>query len=117
MNLTWGVPLSEPAIMPAKTILSMATEKGQQCLGGQDGVDGFLKKGARADIVGIDRSRIYMAEYGKISNTIMESVNAGDIRDSVSGGRILMKDYEIQTLDEERILHDLRSYQERAESN
>ena len=76
------------AIMPAKTILSMATEKGQQCLGGQDGVDGFLKKGARADIVGIDRSRIYMAEYGKISNTIMESVNAGDIRDSVSGGRI-----------------------------
>lgn len=58
-----------------------------------------------------------MAEYGKISNTIMESVNAGDIRDSVSGGRILMKDYEIQTLDEERILHDLRSYQERAESN
>ena len=117
MNLTWGVPLSEPAIMPAKTILSMATEKGQQCLGGQDGVDGFLKKGARADIVGIDRSRIYMAEYGKISITIMESVNAGDIRDSVSGGRILMKDYEIQTLDEERILHDLRSYQERAESN
>lgn len=44
-------------------------------------------------------------------------MNAGDIRDSVSGGRILMKDYEIQTLDEERILHDLRSYQERAESN
>lgn len=44
MNLTWGVPLSEPAIMPAKTILSMATEKGQQCLGGQDGVDGFLKR-------------------------------------------------------------------------
>ena len=69
------------------------------------------------DIVVIYRSCIYIAEYGKISNTIMESVNAVDIRDSVSGGRILMKDYEIQTLYEERILHDLRSYRERAESN
>lgn len=116
MNLTWGVPLSEPAVMPAKTVLAMATEKGQQCLGGEAGLDGFLKKGARADIIGIDRNRVYMAGYGNIANTIMESVNAGDIRDSISGGRILMKNYEVRTLDEERILYELRNYQERTEN-
>lgn len=115
MSLTWGVPLSEPAVMPAKTLLSMVTEKGQQCLGGLPEVDGFLKKGARADMIGIDRHRIYMADYGKISNTIVESVNAGDIRDSICGGRILMEDYEIKVLDEEKILYDLRKYQERTE--
>lgn len=115
MNLTWGVPLSEPAVMPAKTIFSMAAEKGQQCLGGRPGIDGFLKKGARADIIGIDKHRIYTAQYGKISNTIVESVNAGDIRDSICGGRVLMKNYEIEVLDEEKILYDLRNYQERTE--
>lgn len=113
MNLTWGVPLSDPAIMPASTILSMATEMGQQCLGGRPGLDGFVKKGARADLIGIDKHRIYMANYGRISNTVLESVNAGDVRDSISGGRLLMKAYEIKGLDEEKILYSLRRYQER----
>ena len=42
MNLTWGVPLAEPAVMPAKTILAMATRGGQVCLGGDPGRDGKI---------------------------------------------------------------------------
>lgn len=110
MNLTWGVPLAEPAVMPAKKILAMATRGGQACLGGDSGRDGKIFPGARADLIGIDKRRIYMAVYGHIANTILESVGSGDVRDSVCGGKILMKDYQIQTLDEEKIYREAVSY-------
>ena len=110
MNLTWGVPLAEPAVMPAKTILAMATRGGQACLGGDPGRDGKIFPGARADLIGIDKRRIYMAVYGHIANTILESVGSGDVRDSVCGGKILMRDYQIQTLDEEKIYREAVSY-------
>ena len=110
MNLTWGVPLSEPAIMPARTILDMATRGGQACLGGDPDRDGRILPGARADIIGIDRMRIYMAVYGHMANTVLESVGAGDVRDSVCGGKVLMRDYQIQTLDEEEIYREAVSY-------
>lgn len=110
MNLTWGVPLAEPAVMPAKTILAMATRGGQTCLGGDPDRDGKIFPGARADLIGIDKRRIYMAVYGHIANTILESVGSGDVRDSVCGGKILMRDYQIQTLDEEKIYREAVSY-------
>lgn len=110
MNLTWGVPLAEPAVMPAKTILAMATRGGQACLGGDPDRDGKIIPGARADLIGIDKRRIYMAVYGHIANTILESVGSGDVRDSVCGGKILMRDYQIQTLDEEKIYREAVSY-------
>lgn len=110
MNLTWGVPLAEPAVMPAKTILAMATRGGQACLGGDPDRDGKIFPGARADLIGIDKRRIYMAVYGHIANTILESVGSGDVRDSVCGGKVLMRDYQIQTLDEEKIYREAVSY-------
>ena len=110
MNLTWGVPLAEPAVMPAKKILAMATRGGQACLGGDPDRDGKIFPGARADLIGIDKRRIYMAVYGHIANTILESVGSGDVRDSVCGGKILMRNYQIQTLDEEKIYREAVSY-------
>lgn len=68
--------------------------------------------GARADLIGIDKNRIHLTVYGQIANTILESVNAGDVRDSICGGRILMKDYEILTLDEEKIRREACAYRD-----
>lgn len=110
MNLTWGVPLAEPAVMPAKTILAMATRGGQACLGGDPDRDGTLLPGARADIIGIDKNRIYMAVYGHMANTVLESAGAGDVRDSVCAGKVLMKDYRILTLDVEQIYREAVSW-------
>ncbi len=51
-----------------------------------------------------------MAVYGHMANTVLESVGAGDVRDSVCGGKVLMRDYQIQTLDEEEIYREAVSY-------
>ena len=109
MNLRYGVPLSEPAIMPAKTILRMATAGGQACLGNQG--EGVIREGALADIIGIDMQKPHLAVYGRISNTLLESVNASDVTDTIVGGRVLMEKGEIQVLDSERILAEARAYQ------
>lgn len=113
MNITWGVPLAEPAVMPAKTILAMVTRGGQACLGNEK--SGVIRPGSRADLIGIDKNKAHLAVFGHISNTVLESVNAGDVRDSIAGGKILMKNYEVKTLDSEKICYEAAKYQERME--
>ncbi|MFR7974391.1 MAG: amidohydrolase family protein [Lacrimispora saccharolytica] len=62
MNLHFGVPLSNPAVMPAKAILKMATVNGQKCLGNPNG--GVIREGASADLIGIDMQKPHLAIYG-----------------------------------------------------
>ncbi len=111
MNLHHGVPLSNPAIMPAKTILRMVTRGGQECLGNPSG--GIIREGAAADLIGIDMQKPHLAVYGTLSNTLLESVNAGDVTDSIVGGRVLMEKGQILVLDQEKILAEAKAFQER----
>ena len=47
-----------------------------------------------------------------IVHTLLECVNAGDVWDMIVNGRVLMKDREVLSLDEERILYESRKYME-----
>lgn len=88
MNVTCGVPLAEPAIMPAKTILDMVTKGGAACLGEETGT---IAVGKRADLIGIDLDAPHLWIHGVISNTLVESVSAEDVKNVIVGGRMLMK--------------------------
>lgn len=107
MNVTCGVPLAEPAIMPAKTILDMVTKGGAACLGEETGT---IAVGKRADLIGIDLDAPHLWIHGVISNTLVESVSAEDVKNVIVGGRILMKNREIMTLDEEKIRREARAF-------
>lgn len=107
MNVTCGVPLAEPAIMPAKTILDMVTKGGAACLGEETGT---IAVGKRADLIGIDLDAPHLWIHGVISNTLVESVSAEDVKNVIVGGRMLMKNREILTLDEEKIRRDARAF-------
>lgn len=109
MNLKFGVPLSNPAVMPAKTILKMATVHGQKCLGMPKG--GIIREGAPADLIGINMQQPHLAVYGRISNTLLENVNASDVSDSIVAGKVLMEKGEVRTLDQEKILAEASAYQ------
>lgn len=112
MNVTYGVPLAEPAVMPAKTILDMAVKGGAACLGEEPGA---VAVGKRADLIGIDLDAPHLWVHGKLSNTLLESVGAGDVKDMITGGKFLMKNREILTLDEERIRREALAFEEGAE--
>lgn len=107
MNVTCRVPLAEPAIMPAKTILDMVTKGGAACLGEETGT---IAVGKRADLIGIDLDAPHLWIHGVISNTLVESVSAEDVKNVIVGGRMLMKNREILTLDEEKIRREARAF-------
>ena len=107
MNVTCGVPLAEPAIMPAKTILDMVTKGGAGCRGEETGT---IAVGKRADLIGIDLDAPHLWIHGVIYNTLVESVSAEDVKNVIVGGRMLMKNREILTLDEEKIRREARAF-------
>ena len=69
-----------------------------------------IGEGNRADLIGIDMDAPHLWISGQISNTLLESVEAGDVKHTVTGGKILMKNREILTLDEEKIRFLAREY-------
>lgn len=111
MNVTYGVPQSNPAIMPAKTIIQMAAANGYQIMGEAEA--GSIKKGNKADFILIDLNAPHLCPSGNLTNTLLESVVSSDVSDMVVNGKILMKDREVLTLDEEKILYEGKKYLER----
>lgn len=49
---------------------------------------------------------------GNLLHTLFECVNANDVSDMFVNGKLIMKDREVLTMDEERILYDAKKYQE-----
>lgn len=111
MNIIHGVPNRNPKVMPAKTILHMALEGGAAALG-EEGQLGRVETGYKADLIGIDMNQPHLCPTGDKIHTLLECVNAGDVSDMVVGGRVLMKNRTVLTLDEERILYESRKYME-----
>lgn len=111
MNIIHGVPNRNPKVMPAKTILHMALEGGAAALG-EEGQLGRVETGYKADLIGINMNQPHLCPTGDKIHTLLECVNAGDVSDMVVGGRVLMKNRTVLTLDEERILYESRKYME-----
>ena len=110
MNVGRGVPISEAAIMPAAQVIRMATENGYRLMG-EDG--GRIETGRKADFITINLMQPHLYPTGNIVNTLLECVTASDVCDSVVNGQILMKDRQVQTLDERKILKKAEAYMER----
>lgn len=111
MNIYHGVPNKNPKVMPAEAVLSMVLEGGAAAVQ-EEGQLGQLKAGYKADMIGIDLNQPHLAASGNMIHTLLESVNAGDVIDMIVGGKVLMKNREVQVLDEERLLYEARKYGE-----
>lgn len=112
MNVSRGVSISEPAVMPAETLLKMASENGYRLIG-EDG--GGIACGKKADFITIDLRQPHLYPTGNVVNTLLESVTASDVCDNIVGGKILMKDRIVRTLDEKAVLRAAQNYMERQE--
>ncbi|MDO4274489.1 MAG: amidohydrolase family protein [Eubacteriales bacterium] len=114
MNAVWGVRNADPAVMPARKILAMATAGGAEILG-EKGQLGVLKKGYRADMISIDWNKPHLFPTLNRMNTLLECVTAEDVADSMVNGKFLMRNREVLTLDEEKILYQAKKYFENQE--
>ena len=108
MNLHYGVKNCNPSIMPAKALLKMATENGGITM--QHNNLGILKPNNLADLIAIDLNQPHLSPTNNIVNTIVESVNGNDVIHTIINGKIIMKNREVLTLDEEKILYEAKKY-------
>ena len=101
MNVTRGIAEANSAIMPAETLLKMATQGGAAALF-QPGL-GTIEPGGIADLIAIDTDAPHLWPTQNLVHSLVESASGADVCHSIVDDVLLMKDRELLTLDWERI--------------
>lgn len=112
MNAHVGAVQANPNIMPAKTLLKMATRGGVAAYGAND-APGALEVGRRADLISIDLDQAHIMPSSNLTNTLVETVHAGDVRDMIVDGKLIMRERVVLTLDEQEVLARARAAHEK----
>lgn len=101
MNVTRGVAEANSSIMPAQTLLRMATQGGAAAL--LEPETGAIRPGNLADLIAIDLDAPHLWPTQNLVHTLVESASGADVRHSIIDGALVMKDRELLTLDVQRI--------------
>jgi 5-methylthioadenosine/S-adenosylhomocysteine deaminase len=97
----------DPVNMSAETVLEMATSGGAKLMGLAEDI-GRMEKGKKADIIVIDMNSPHLVPVYNPVSTLVYSANGADTKDVIVNGRILMKDRQFKTLDQDKILQKVR---------
>ena len=89
--------------VPAHRVLRMATLDGARALG-LAGEIGSLEIGKRADLSIIALERPHLTPRPDVVSTIVYAAEASDVRTVMIDGRLLMRDRELETLDERALI-------------
>ncbi|WP_456365203.1 amidohydrolase family protein [Thermococcus sp.] len=91
----------DPTIADAETVFKMATVNGAKALRLKAGV---IREGYLADLAIIDFNRPHLRPVNNVVSHLVYSANGNDVESTIVGGKILMLDREVLTLDEEKVL-------------
>lgn len=98
----------DPTLLPAKTTWALATIEGARALH-IDHLTGSLEPGKRADIAIISANRTHQLPHfardpEAVYSQLVYATKATDVRDVIVDGKILMRDRQLQTLNEAEII-------------
>jgi len=105
MRAFWGTPIFDPKVMPATKLLELATLGGAKAMLQEDRF-GTLEIGKKADLIGITIDQPHIQPTHNLVNSLVESVNSTDVSDMIVNGQVIMKNQEVLTLDEEKIMFE-----------
>lgn len=94
----------DPEAMPGDSALRMATQNGALALG--FGESGVLAEGRLADLILVDFNRPHLRPRHNLIANLVHSAKGADVTHVIVDGQLLMRDRELLTLDEERILYE-----------
>jgi cytosine/adenosine deaminase-related metal-dependent hydrolase len=103
-----------PKGLLAPQIVEMATGGGARALG-LGGEIGSLEIGKQADLIVVDGSGLHVNpwEPGSLLDLLVYAFRGGDVRTTIVGGRILMKDRELVSMSQPEVLERARRSRER----
>ncbi|MBC7288595.1 MAG: amidohydrolase family protein, partial [Armatimonadetes bacterium] len=96
-----------PVVLSAIHMLAMAT-RGSAAALGLEGQVGALRPGMRADIIVVDFNRPHLQPLHNVISHLVYSAQAADVRDVIVDGKVVMRDRQILTVDEEEVIAKAR---------
>ena len=98
------VATGDPTVLSAYQVLEMATLKGAQALGLEK--LGSLQPGYKADLIMLDLHKAHLTpHYDPIANLVY-AAHSSDVKTVIIDGNLVMKDYQLLTIDEERVIFE-----------
>jgi 5-methylthioadenosine/S-adenosylhomocysteine deaminase len=101
------VMAGDPTVVDARQALSMATLGAARVLGLQDRL-GSLEIGKRGDMIVLDLDVPHMVPVYNVTSHLVYAAHSSDVRTVIIDGRVVMRDREFLTLDEDEIFAGAR---------
>jgi 5-methylthioadenosine/S-adenosylhomocysteine deaminase len=99
----------DPTALPAPQIVAMATIYGARALHMEKQI-GSLEAGKKADIILVDTTAPHATPLYNVYAQIVYALKDSDVRTTIIGGRLVMEDRKMLTLDESAILARAAAY-------
>lgn len=97
----------DPKAIPAHQALQLGTVEGAKVLDYND--LGLIKEGYRADLCLYDVTGMHwLPRYNDVASLVY-AANSSDVQTTIVAGKVVMKDRELLTIDEEKLRHDVMS--------
>ncbi len=96
------VSYMDSTVLPAHSVLGMATIDGARALG-LDRIVGSLEVGKKADVILVDFGKPHLTPVHDFYANVVYSARGSDVETVIVDGKILMEGGEVKTLDEEEV--------------
>jgi 5-methylthioadenosine/S-adenosylhomocysteine deaminase len=106
----------DPRALPAQQVVEMATITGARALHLENSI-GSLESGKKADLILVDTGAPHAVPMYNPYSEIVYAMKASDVRTVLIGGRIVMEDRRLLTLDEKEILTRAEAYRKKIEAS
>jgi len=95
----------DPTVLPAETILKMATMDGAKALRLENSI-GSLEVGKEADLILVDLKKAHLTPMHDPYANIVYSAHGSDVNTVIVHGKILMENRKVKTLKEDEVMKD-----------
>lgn len=102
---------ADPTILPAETVLRMATIEGAKTLCWEDQI-GSLEPGKRADLIIIDFKKPHLCPVYNIASHLVYAVRGADVETTIINGEIVMENREVKSVDVVEVMEKARKAKE-----
>jgi 5-methylthioadenosine/S-adenosylhomocysteine deaminase len=99
----------DPTAISACEVVKMATIDGAKVIG-EDKEIGSLQIGKKADIITINLNKPHLVPIFNPYSHLVYCVNSDDVENVIVGGKVIMKNREVKTLDEEKIMGEAKKF-------
>ena len=99
----------DPLIVPAETVLEMATINGARALGLEQEI-GSLEVGKKADLAVIDLNRLHTTPSPNPISTLVYAATGGEVDTVVIDGKIVVEQGQLLTMDEDEVIEQAQQH-------